>query len=48
MVNSAVFNRVSVKNIRIICKLILLIAEKIFNKYFKWSKAEKKLPLSSK
>lgn len=34
MVNSAAFNRGSVKNIRIIRKLILLIAEKIFNKYF--------------
>lgn len=48
MVNSAVFNRVGVKNIRIIRKLIFLIAEKIFNKYFKRSKPEKKLPLSSK
>ena len=37
MVNSSVFNRVSVKNIRIIRKLILLIAEKIFNKYFERS-----------
>lgn len=34
MVNSAVFNRVRVKYMRIICKLILLIAAKIFNKYF--------------
>ena len=34
MVNSAAFNRGSVKNIRIIRKMILLIAEKIFNKYF--------------
>ena len=48
MVNSAVFNRGSVKNIRITRKLILLIAEKIFNKYFKRLKAEKKLSLSSK
>ena len=37
MVNSSVFNRVSVKNLRIIRKLILLIAEKIFNKYFERS-----------
>ena len=43
MVNSAVFNKGSVKNIRIIRKLILLIAEKRFNKYFKRSKAEKKI-----
>ena len=46
MVNSAVFNRGSVKNIRIIRKLILLIAEKIFNKYF--GRKRKKLSLSSK
>ena len=37
MVNSSVFNRGSVKNLRIIRKLILLIAEKIFNKYFERS-----------
>lgn len=43
MVNSAVFNSGSVQNIRIIRKLILLIAEKRFNKYFKRSKAEKKI-----
>ena len=48
MENSAVFNRGSVKNIRITRKLILVIAEKIFNKYFKRLKAEKKLSLSSK
>ena len=46
MVNSAVFNRGSVKNIRIIHKLILLMAEK----YFINTSVEsgKKLSLSSK